>query len=157
MVKTRRSSEDFELYNSRNSSVDLLERPTAKLYNNIATNSSQTTENLEEAREKMRRNLNKILGYDKFPEATNVVTEESVAQAVEITVDNEDVDSEPTKTTLQFINEDINEIYSEIKSHSEEKVVVSSKLNKKQKVFAALVTLAVTVILTLIVLNLPKD
>ena len=153
MVKTRRSSEDFDLFDSRNTAVDLLERPAVKSYSEFTANAPQTAENLEEAREKMRRNLNKILGYDKFPEQSDVITEEPIAQAVEIVRDDEDVDSEPTKTTLQFVNEDINEIYSEIKSRSEEKVIVSTKLNKKQKVFAALVTLAVTVMLTLIVLN----
>ena len=153
MVKTRRSSEDFDLFESGNTAVDLLERPTVKSYGEFTANAPQTTENLEEAREKMRRNLNKILGYDKFPEQTDVITEEPIAQAVEIVRDDEDVDSEPTKTTLQFVNEDINEIYSEIKSRSEEKVIVSPKLNKKQKVFAALITVAVTVMLTLIVLN----
>lgn len=153
MVKTRRSSEDFDLFNSGNTAVDLLERSAVKSYGDFTANAPQTTENLEEAREKMRRNLNKILGYDKFPEQTGVINEEPIAQAVEIVRDDEDVDSEPTKTTLQFVNEDINEIYSEIKSRSEEKVVVSPKLNKKQKVFAALITLAVTIMLTLIVLN----
>lgn len=153
MVKTRRSSEDFDLFDSGNTAVDLLERPAVKSYSEFTANAPQTTENLEEAREKMRRNLNKILGYDKFPEQTEVITEEPIAQAVEIVRDDEDVDSEPTKTTLQFVNEDINEIYSEIKSRSEEKVIVSTKLNKKQKVFAALITVAVTIMLTLIVLN----
>ena len=153
MLKTRRSSEDFDLFDGGNTAVDLLERPAVKSYSDFTAHATSTTENLEEAREKMRRNLNKILGYDKFPEATDVVAVEPTAQAVEISTDEEEVDSEPTKTTLQFVNEDINEIYSEIKSRSQESVVVSPKLNKKQKIVAALVTVAITVMLTLIVLN----
>lgn len=153
MLKTRRSSGDFDLFDGGNTAVDLLERPVVKSYNEFGVKASQTTENLEEAREKMRRNLNKILGYDKFPEQSDIITEKPTAQAVEISADEDEVDSEPTKTTLQFVNEDINEIYSEIKSRSEEKVVVSNKFNKRQKIVAALVTVAITVMLTLIVLN----
>ena len=64
MVTTRRSTESvMSADRDRNGGVALLERPIANEV--IAPNRE---ENLEEARERMQRNLDKLLNYDRAAE-----------------------------------------------------------------------------------------
>lgn len=147
MVTTRRSSEVLDTL-ERGNAVDLLERNTPKSYTEYTTTSNAETKDLAEARERMRRNLDKIMGYDKVEE----VVEQPVAQVTEYVTEESDVDIEPTKTTLQFASENLDEIYDEIRNHTESKVVKTT-VTKKQKLIIALVAFTATVMLTLIMLN----
>ena len=147
MVTTRRSSEVLDTL-ERGNAVDLLERSTPKSYVEYTTTSNAETKDLAEARERMRRNLDKIMGYDRVEE----VVEQPVSQATEYVTEESDVDIEPSKTTLQFVSENLDEIYDEIRSHTESKVVKTT-FTKKQKLIIALVAFTATVMLTLIMLN----
>ncbi len=147
MVTTRRSSEVLDTL-ERGNAVDLLERSTPKSYVEYTTTSNAETKDLAEARERMRRNLDKIMGYDRVEE----VVEQPVSQATEYVTEESDVDIEPSKTTLQFVSENLDEIYDEIRNHTESKVVKTT-FTKKQKLIIALVAFTATVMLTLIMLN----
>ena len=120
-------------------------------------------ENVEEARIRMQRNLNKLLNYDRQEEITAGSSESTVASAATFetavnaeeaaqTVINKEDDIRPTSTTMQFGDGDIDTLYNDMnKSRAAEKETY--KLNAKGKIVVALYALAVTVILALIIIN----
>lgn len=145
MVTTRRSVEQVSVYDngSVQGGVQLLERPVAQ----VAPAKTQDAN-----KERMQRNLAKLMNYDKFSEQA---AEEEKAEVVEEVVAMEaslsDEDIRPTSTTMQF-GEDIDQIREEMLK-AEEKEDVGYQLNGRGKVVAILYSLAITIILALIVLN----
>jgi hypothetical protein len=126
-----------------NGGVQLLERPVAQV-------APATTKTDDSAKERMQRNLDKLLNYDRYSEqaVAEPVVEEVVAQA-QTSLADEDI--RPTSTTMQF-GDDIDQIREEMRLAAE-KDEVSYQLNGKGKVVAILYSLAITIILALIVLN----
>ena len=107
-------------------------------------------ESLEQARERMQKNLDKLLNYDRYSETC--VEEVSEVQAVateEVACQDEDI--RPTSTTMQFGDGDLDQMYKEMNRKTEEKEAYA--LNSKGKIVAVLYSLVVAVILALIVLN----
>ena len=139
MVTTRRSTEQSSAYenSSANGGVQLLERP-------VAYTAPQQTETQDQAKERMRKNLDELLNYDRF-------SEQEVSQLVKEEVSVADEDIRPTSTTMQF-GDDIDQIREEMRMAVEKEEEVY-KLNEKGRVVAILYSLAVTIILALIILN----
>jgi len=155
MVTARRSNGNVSAYESTNArgGVDLLERP--RTYNEFAYASAAPTqsENLDAAKERMQRNLDKLLNYDRYSEQQAAIEAEVNNVATPEISDLADEDIRPTSTTMQF-GEDIDQIREEMKQTA---VAVdedsSYRLNNKGKLAVILYSLAVTIILALIVLN----
>lgn len=144
MVTTRRSSEISTAYEpcATVSGVDLLERPETCEEVNVV---EETTEAQER-----RKNLDKLLNYDRFTEQSSVVIEEETEQIIKETALS-DEDIRPTSTTMQF-GDDIDQIRREMNKANEEQKQ-SYSLNNKGKLVITLYALAVTVIMALIILN----
>ncbi len=144
MVMTRRSSELSTAYEpcATVAGVDLLERPdTYEEVNSV----EQTTEAQER-----RKNLDKLLNYDRFTEQSSAVIQDETEQIIQETALS-DEDIRPTSTTMQF-GDDIDQIRREI-SRANQEQKQSYALNSKGKLVITLYALAVTVILALIILN----
>lgn len=177
MVTTRRSSSISSVFEqgSANGGISLLERPIAKeetIESTVQTKPSQiglTVEQVEEAKER-RKNLDKLLNYDRYSEQMNaavspapvavpetpaksILPEKKVEQAVaaptSASLSEEDI--RPTSTTMQF-GEDIEGIREEMKMEREEEKT-SYTLNSRGKLAIVLYSLVVAVILALIVIN----
>ena len=148
MVKTildERTSSYSEA--QRGSAIDLLERKTA--VSNTVT--EERDETLEQAKERMQSNLQKLLNYDRYSEVVEEApapVKEEVASAVAFS----DEDIKPTSTTLQFGDGEVEKVYSDMQRQKEAQKT-SFALNGKGKLVVVLYSLAVTVILALIVLN----
>ncbi len=152
MISPRRSldySEGFE----KKTSVDLLERKVQDSYDEFT---GSTVENLDEERERMQRNLEKLLNYDRFTEenmgGTLVEERVDVAEEVQTNITCSDEDTRPSSTTMQFADGEIEHVYSDMRRGMQEQKS-SYRLNTKGKVVVFLYSLAVAVILALIVLN----
>ena len=144
MVTTRRSSETGCSYErDSKGGVQILERPRA-----MEQTASTASETQEEAKERMQRNLDRLLNYDRYAEQQ---VENIAVQQESVQYSDEDI--RPTSTTMQF-GEDIDQIREEmVKSSVMEDEATSYRLNAKGKVAVILYSLAVAVILALIVLN----
>ncbi len=145
MVNTRRSSESFiSSEHDAHGGVALLERTVT---NEVVAPVQE--ENLEEARERMQRNLDRLLNYDRAAEQI-----EETAVCVEEIVDStmQDDDIRPTSTTMQFGDGDIDQMYKEM-DRASESVKETYHLNTKGKIVIVLYSLAVMVILALIAIN----
>lgn len=152
MISPRRSldySEGFE----KKTSVDLLERKVQESYDEFT---GSTVENLDEERERMQRNLEKLLNYDRFTEenmgSTLVEEREEVSEEIQTGISCSDEDTRPSSTTMQFADGEIEQVYSDMRRGAQEQKN-SYRLNTKGKVVVFLYSLAVAVILALIVLN----
>ena len=158
MVTARRSVDNVNSsYDVRptKGGVDLLERPRSYDEFAYAPAASQHTENLSPAKERMQRNLDKLLNYDRYAEQQAEIEAEVNNVATEpVTTSLADEDIRPTSTTMQF-GEDIDQIREEMKQTSvvSDDKESSYRLNNKGKLAVILYSLAVTVILALIVLN----
>lgn len=143
MVTTRRSSEMSATYETRTTGgVGLLDRPETNEEVNFV---EQTTEAQER-----RRNLDKLLNYDRFTEQSALVVEDEIEQVSnEIALSDEDI--RPTSTTMQF-GDDIDQIRRDM-SKSSQAQKDGYVLNSKGRLVITLYAIAVTVILALIVLN----
>lgn len=143
MVTTRRSSEMSATYETRTTgSVGLLDRPETNEEVNFV---EQTTEAQER-----RRNLDKLLNYDRFTEQSALVVEDEIEQVSnEFALSDEDI--RPTSTTMQF-GDDIDQIRREM-NQSKQTQKDGYVLNSKGRLVITLYAIAVTVILALIVLN----
>ena len=156
MLTTKRSSESVYGAERSGAGIDLLERRTPADYAEF-TNETAETESFEQAKERMQRNLDHILNYEKFnSEVTDSVlveerTEtEELQQVLDSSDSNENI--KPTSTTLQFGDGQIDQVYSDMQRQKEGEHV-AYHLNKKGKFVIALYSLAVAVIMALIVLN----
>ena len=143
MVTTRRSTvvmnNSFENATSKGG-VGLLERPEI-----CEEKAIQADSNVSQT-ERMQQNLQKLLNYDRFNEENmqQVVVDEPVK-------DFSDEDIRPTSTTMQFGDDDLEQIREEMKTSVVEETAY--RLNAKGKIAVVLYSLVVTVILALIVLN----
>ena len=143
MITTRRSGEVSYEQKAMHGGVDLLEMPVAQ------ANSVVEDTDLSEAQERMRKNLNDLLNYDRFTEEN--VAESIVTDSVQtMERDFADEDIRPTSTTMQF-GDDIDSIRQEMNQESAQKT--SYRLNSKGKVALVLYSLVAMVILALIILN----
>ena len=145
MVTTRRSTvvinNSFENATSKGGEgllekIEICEQNAIELDSNL----SQT--------EKMQQNLQKLLNYDRF-------NEENMQQAVvnEAVRDFAEEDIRPTSTTMQFGDENLEQIREEMKSNVSVIEETSYRLNTKGKIAVMLYSLVVAVILAMIVLN----
>lgn len=158
MITTRRltnSSTGSFVQQGGDSNVAVLERKQAKSFNEYVA-PKQEQESLVEARERMQKNLDKLLNYDRYAEITKEEEQEAVAMevasesvAVVNAVSEEDI--RPTSTTMQFGDEDAEQIYNDMRRGSSERE--SYHLNSKGKLIVVLYALAVTIIMALIILN----
>ena len=148
---TARRSDVFTVTDRARGGVDLLERNPA----GYAESEPSRTESPEEARLRRRRNLDRLLNYDRAPETDQdeqaAVAEETAAAEQPATAAYSDDDIRPTTTTTQFIDGDPQIFNDAAKSKEERKSTY--RLNGKGKLVVVLYALAVTVILALIVLN----
>lgn len=153
MVTAKRSNNSSTRIFETSSNVALLEK-----YEAPVTEEKETT---EQARERMQRNLDKLLHYENYAreavvdysvkEETITVPVENVEKAVNsVEVNNEDI--MPTKTTLQFGNAEDTELYNEARNVVKDEKQ-GLKLNFKGKIAAALYVLVVAIVFTLIILN----
>lgn len=159
MVTTKRATEEFQsVYNQGGSmgGVGLLERNVPNSYKEY-TSAPVVEEGVDAAKERMQRNLDRLLNYDRYNEeqASAAVVEDTVVEEV---VDQgaslADEDIRPTSTTMQFGDGDIDQMYKEMnKQQTSEEASSGYKLNGKGKLILVLYALAVTVILALIVIN----
>ncbi len=173
MITTRRSeNSEVSFYEQRNvsSGIDLLERKSPETVNRYSVHSVSNDENLEEAKIRMQRNLDKLLHYEEHlneEKAEECVVETEIAQAQTATVEAQaeeqvqsvvasatiqEDDIRPTSTTMQFGDGEVERVYNDM-NKSKEQVKDSYHLNTKGKIVVALYALAVVVILALIVLN----
>ncbi len=162
MVTTRRSSTNTTssvFDNSTAGGVGVLERKSNASRNEFVNISKEET--VDEARERMRGNLNMLLNYDRsYEEVTDSVASPVVEDApVEVSepvavaepVNFQDEDIRPTSTTMQFGDGDVDQMYNEMRKEEHEET--SYRLNGKGKLVLVLYALAVTVILALIIIN----
>jgi hypothetical protein len=153
MVTTRRANTNVTssvLDRNTAGGVDVLERtkPAIQEFN------SEREETVDEARARMRGNLDLLLNYDRYSETVvddvvSPVVEKSPEMVAE-TTSFQDEDIRPTSTTMQFGDADADQIYNEMRR---EEKAVGYKLNGKGKLVVVLYALAVTVILALIIIN----
>lgn len=143
MVITRRANDTVNnaYDNGSNGSVGLLERPvTAE-----ATNVEEKVNNADA--ERMQKNLYKLMNYDRFAEQQMQDAQEEVAVS-----SFSDEDIRPTSTTMQFGDDNIDQIREEMRQKQVEEEG-AYHLNAKGKIAVVLYSLVVAVILALIVLN----
>lgn len=161
MVTTRRSSNNvnsvFESYATPTSDVAILERPIEEeLVTKVENVQQPAIKDLNEEAKERRKNLDRILNYDRYSEQMSAVVEtlapvieEQKEEAPVIALSDEDI--RPTSTTMQF-GEDIESIREEMKMEREEEKT-DYRLNGKGKIAVVLYSLVITVILALIVMN----
>lgn len=101
--------------------------------------------------ERRRKNLERLLHYEVYEErdVTEETTVVSQTTAPEASVNDEDI--RPSTTTMQFGDGEVEEMFNEMPSETEEKS--SYKLTLRGKVAIALYSVAVVIIMALIVLN----
>ena len=146
MITTRRLDGTNSIYSKESSaSVALLEKEEAKDYN-----AEIKEETLEEAKERMQRNLDKLLNYDRSAEKTEVKEQEV---ALNVTVSDNEEDLKPSSTTMQFIEQDNLKAAENMKKASSVIATQRSQVNSGKRFLMVLYSLAITVILALIVLN----
>ena len=149
MITTRRS-DGYTATESARGGIDVLERNPAQ----YASEVSERPESMEEAKARMKFNLDRLLNYDRYSE-----TEDKAAVVEDVPSETEraetkaysDEDIRPTTTTTQFIDGDPQIFNDAAKSKDEQKS--SYRLNGKGKLVVVMYALVVTVILALIVLN----
>ena len=141
MITARRESNGFyDSYGSERGNVAVLERESAV--------NTERTESIEDVRERMKRNLDMILNYDKPAE---VVSEPApVVEEVAVPVaEAQDEDIRPTTTTMQFGDADVNQMFNELKEHEK----TEQKVSGKTKFVVALYAIAVAIVFALIIIN----
>ena len=152
MVTTRRSSEIVNNAYDNGASkggVGLLERPMTYSAP-VESAPAVERESQSQAKERMQKNLDKLLNYARYSAQQMEEVQETVAVApAPVNVADEDI--RPTSTTMQF-GEDIDTIREEM-NHVAVNEENSYQLNGKGKFAVILYSIAVTVILALIVLN----
>lgn len=163
MVTTRRASTEMSssvFERSSTGGIDVLERKTATPRNDFVMNGAQE-ETIDQARARMRGNLDMLLNYDRYSEQVSdsavapVIDKPVVEESQEVVsepVNLQDEDIRPTSTTMQFGDGDVDQMYKEM-NREEHEVGGSYHLNAKGKLVVVLYALAVTVILALIIIN----
>lgn len=155
MITTRRSYNGVsESYSAGNSGgVGVLER-VPETYNEYKNPEPVREENMDEARARMQRNLDKLMNYDRYSEisasAIDTIEPEVMPEMDVQTAISQDEDIQPTSTTMQFGNGDLDQMYREMDRADKQE---SYQLNGKGKLAVVLYSLVVTVILALIIIN----
>lgn len=124
---------------------------TATLERNVRTQDISPKDDRSEEVERRRRNLERLLNYEAYEEK-DVLEEDVVASVVtttESSVSEEDI--RPSATTMQFGDGEVEEMFNELPSETEEKSAY--KLTLRGKIAIALYSVAVAIIMALIVLN----
>ena len=157
MVTTRRNDGEVAVSTFKDAGVKLLERNAPETYD--ARVASNQTESEQDAGQRMRSNLDRLLNYDRYSEVeasaaqpAPAVTEEAVSEPVVEAVASSDEDIRPTSTTMQFGDADLDQMYKEM-NRAESNNHVGYKLNAKGKVVVAIYAAIVAIIFALIVLN----
>lgn len=143
MVTTLRSTEMSNTTyenNSANGGIALQVKPNVN--EEVAFNSHVDTE----ASERMKRNLNKLLNYDRYTEE-QIEVEDKVA----LELNSSEEDFRPTSTTMQFGDDNIEELREEMRKSEEE--IQGYHLNSKGKIAVIIYSMVITVIFALIILN----
>lgn len=155
MVTTKRSANANSIYDGSN--VALLERNVPVSYEDYLVNVPTQEDSYDDAREKMRENLNKLLNYDRYnaevvdATPTSEIADEKIEEIVNSSYVLDDEDIRPTSTTMQFGDIDAGEIQNEMKSEVVAKE--NYKLSSKGKVLIVLYSLVVAVVMALIMVN----
>ena len=131
-----------------NSSVAVIDKEQTK-----APASEKSAEELEEAKLRMKRNLEKLLNYDVYEEEAKLTdsqkVEEEVLASSELSVSEEDI--RPTTTTMQFGTDDVDKMRTEMVADTEQ--TSTYKLNLKGKIAITIYSVVVAIIMALIIIN----
>lgn len=154
MITTKRSTEYGSAVTenvSFSAGVDLLERKTPNNYNEYLNKPSVNQESYEEAKERMQKNLDKLMNYDRYAEVAEaeVQTEEAV---LEISSVKED-DIRPTSTTMQFGDDNYDNIMQDMNRAHEVQASTKHAVHSKSKILTFLYALTIAVIFALIIIN----
>ena len=146
MITARRESNGYyDSLSGKKGNVAVLEREEI----GVCESTENRSESIEDVRERMKKNLEMILNYDKpaavVDEPVQEIKEETVAPVAEA----QDEDIRPTTTTMQFGDADVNQMFNELREHEQ----TEKKTSAKTKFIVALYALAVTVIFALIIIN----
>ena len=149
MITTRRS---YNGTSERSGGVGVLDREIPSSYSEYKNPTPVREENMDEAKARMQKNLEKLMNYDRFSEvsASDVVVEEPVNTVVEAVAQDEDI--KPTSTTMQFGTDDLDQMYKEM-DRTDTANETSYRLNGKGKLLAVLYALTITVVMALIIIN----
>lgn len=158
MVTTKRL-ENRANFEQSSGGVALLERKAPVSYNELVSTETKNDESMEQARERMQRNLDKLLNYDRVEEKAvapaPVVEEQKVEQVgiqeVKSEASLQEDDIRPTLTTMQFGEVDADTMRAEMRTEQTSSAFFA--LSGKGKIALVLYSLAVVVIMALIVLN----
>ena len=158
MVTTKRL-ENRANFEQSSGGVALLERKAPVSYNELVSTETKNDESMEQARERMQRNLDKLLNYDRVeekavapaPVAQEQKVEQVSVQEVKSEASLQEDDIRPTLTTMQFGEVDADTMRAEMRT--EQTSSASFSLSGKGKIALVLYSLAVVVIMALIVLN----
>ncbi len=131
-------------YNGRN--VAVLDREETK-----ANAAVKTAEELEAAKLRMKRNLDKLLNYDVYEEEQLTASQKEEEEVAASQNNALEEDIRPTATTMQFGTDEVDQMREEMKTDKEENV--SYKLNLKGKIAITVYSIVVAVIMALIIIN----
>ena len=147
MVTTRRSSEvanaNYEM-KTNDGGVSLKTRP---LPSQSSIKEQVQKQSYAEANERMQKNLDRLLNYDRYT-AQQMQIQEEQRKCKNVS----DEDFRPTSTTMQFGDDSIEEIREEMNKR-QSAVDEIYTINNKGKVAIVLYSVVVAVVLALIVLN----
>lgn len=147
MVTTRRSSEVANInYEAQSEKGGVALKTRSRVESNVQESQIQK-QSYAEANERMQRNLDRLLNYDRYT-AQQMHIQEEQRRAKNVS----DEDFRPTSTTMQFGDDSIEEIREEMNKR-QSAVDEIYTINKKGKVAIVLYSLVVAVVLALIVLN----
>lgn len=131
-----------------NSNVAVIDKEQTK-----APANEKSAEELEEAKLRMKRNLEKLLNYDVYEEEAKLTdsqkVEEEVLASSELSVSEEDI--RPTTTTMQFGTDDVDKMRNEMVADTEQ--TATYKLNLKGKIAITIYSVVVAIIMALIIIN----
>lgn len=164
MVTTKRNS---TAYGETTNGINLIKERNVSSFEEFMGVNKPATENnetLSEAKERMQKNLERLLNYDRYTAENMSAVVDDVVEATETTEtavettapvkDFLDEDIKPTSTTLQFGDINANGIVKDIsRQQTEGRERESVRLSSKGRLVVVLYSLALTVILALIVIN----
>ena len=156
MITTRRSSE-FNGYTvgenkGFSAGVDLLERKTPETYNEFINKPVESKEDYLAAKERMQKNLDKLLNYDRYAELEAEESETVAVEEVQVSA-MQDEDIMPSSTTMQFGDDNFDGFIQDMQKSQESDVKIAPRQKNKGKIVGLLYALAVTVVLALIIIN----
>ncbi|MBE5737731.1 MAG: hypothetical protein E7348_04955 [Clostridiales bacterium] len=147
MVTTRRSSEMTNInYESQSDKGGVALKTRPRVETNVQESQVQK-QSYAEANERMQKNLDRLLNYDRYT-AQQMQIQEEQRKCKNVS----DEDFRPTSTTMQFGDDSIEEIREEMNKR-QSAVDEIYTINKKGKIAIVLYSLVVAVVMALIVLN----